>query len=198
MVKDALILAGGENTRLPLVKGFLEINGNRIIDLNVGILSSIFDRVIISTNNPELYSYLGVLMVGDIIKDRGPMTGIFSALTIPEVSDVFVTACDMPFINPVLVKYVVERWSDKWDAAIPVFDKEPQPLFGIYSKKIAETIYENIKKGERSLKRFLQKIKVLYIGEEEVKRIDSDGKSFININTMEDFQREIGGKTCLV
>lgn len=194
---DALILAGGENKRLPVIKGFIEINGKRIIESNIEFLNGIFDRVIVSTNNPELYFHLGVLMVGDIVEYRGPMAGIFSVLTIPDVSEVFVTACDMPFINPALVKYIVNKWEERWDALIPIFEKNPQPLLGIYSKRIAESMEQNINNGERSLREFLHGIELCYINEEEVRNIDPEGRSFVNINTIEDFQKEIGGKKCL-
>lgn len=194
---DALILAGGENKRLPVIKGFIEINGKRIIESNIEFLNGIFDRVIVSTNNPELYFHLGVLMVGDIVEYRGPMAGIFSVLTIPDVSEVFVTACDMPFINPALVKYIVNKWEERWDALIPIFEKKPQPLLGIYSKRVAEGMEQNINNGERSLREFLHGIELCYINEEEVRNIDPEGRSFVNINTIEDFQKEIGGKKCL-
>ncbi len=195
---DALILAGGENKRFPLIKGFLEVDGKRIIESNIELLSKIFDKVIISVNDPELYFYLGAAMVGDVVEYRGPMTGILSALTIPEVSEIFVTACDMPFINAMLIKYIVDKWEERWDAVIPIFDKKPQPLLGIYSKRIAKSMEQSIKNGERSLREFLRGINVLYINEEEVRNIDPEGRSFININTIEDFQKEIGGEICLV
>ncbi len=57
---------------------------------------------------------------------------------------------------------------------------------------------QSIKNGERSLREFLRGINVLYINEEEVRNIDPEGRSFININTIEDFQKEIGGEICLV
>jgi molybdopterin-guanine dinucleotide biosynthesis protein A len=57
---------------------------------------------------------------------------------------------------------------------------------------------QSIKIGERSLRRFLEGINVIYINEEEVREIDPEGRSFININIMEDFQKEIGGNICLV
>lgn len=195
---DALILAGGENKRFPVIKGFLEVDGKRVIESNIELLSKIFDRVIISANDPELYFYLGATMVGDVVEYRGPMTGILSALTIPEVSEIFVTACDMPFIKPELIEYIVDKWEKKYDAAIPIFDKKPQPLFGIYSKRVAKSTEQSIKNGERSLREFLRGINVLYINEEEVRNIDPEGRSFININTIEDFQKEIGGEICLV
>lgn len=195
---DALILAGGENKRFPVIKGFLEVDGKRVIESNIELLSKIFDRVIISANDPELYFYLGATMVGDVVEYRGPMTGILSALTIPEVSEIFVTACDMPFINAMLIKYIVDKWEKEYDAVIPIFDDKPQPLLGIYSKRIAKSMEQSIKNGDRSLREFLRGINVLYINEEEVRNIDPEGRSFININTIEDFQKEIGGEICLV
>jgi len=194
---DAVILAGGENRRMPLLKAFLQIDGRSIIGANVELLKGIFDRIIISTNDPEIYFYLDVLLVGDIMEERGPMTGILSALSLPGVSEAFVTACDMPFINGILTRYMMDRWEGGRDALIPFFDKKPQPLFGIYSKKIAGGMQESIKKGERGLTDFLKGRNVLYIEEKEVRSIDAEGRSFVNINTIDDLKRE-GGKTCLV
>lgn len=188
---NAIILAGGENKRLPIIKGYLEINGKRVIESNVDLLKKIFDKVIISTNNPELYFYLSIPMVGDIMKDRGPMTGILSALNIPEISEIFVTACDMPFISAVLVKYIVAKWDKKWDAVIPIFDNKPQPLLGIYSKKIAHKMEDSIRNGTKSLRQFFNKINVFYIKEKVVSKIDHEGKSFVNINTIADLEKEI-------
>jgi molybdenum cofactor guanylyltransferase len=194
---DALILAGGENKRMPVTKGFLKLNGKTIIESNIELLRGICERIIVSTNNPEFYFSFGALLVGDVIVGRGPMTGIFSTLTGPEVSEVFVTACDMPFINGILVKYMIDRWDTRWDAMVPIFESKPQPLLGIYSKKLLEKMEDSIMSGIRGLREFLKKVNVLYIGEEEVRSIDREGRSFVNINTLEDFQRE-GGKICLV
>lgn len=194
---DALILAGGENSRIPFLKGFLEIGGSRIIESNVRLLKGLFKRVLISTNSPEIYFYLGEMMVGDIIKHKGPISGIYSALNIPDVPDVFVTACDMPFINVILIQHMINKWDGEHDSVIPVFDNRPQPLFGIYSEKITGKIEDSIKKGRKSLMELLKRINVLYIKEEEVRSIDKEGRTFVNINTIEDFKRE-GGRLCLV
>ena len=44
----------------------------------------------------------------------------------------------------------------------------------------------------------LTEINVLYIKEEEVRQIDPEGRSFLNINTMEDLEKVRGGNICLV
>jgi molybdopterin-guanine dinucleotide biosynthesis protein A len=193
---DALILAGGENKRIPLIKGFLEIQNRKIIETNIELLKSIFSRVILSVNHPELYFYLGLPMIGDVVDSRGPMTGILSVFMNTESADIFVTACDMPYINAILIKYMVEKYNDKFEALIPLYDGKPQPLFGIYAKRISELMEQRIKAGKKSLLDFLKTINVRYINEEEVRSIDPEGRSFVNINTFKDYQRE-GGAICL-
>jgi molybdenum cofactor guanylyltransferase len=194
----ALILAGGENRRMPAIKGLLEINRRRLIESGIECLQKIFGTVIVSTNTPEIYFYLGVPMIGDIVDSKGPMTGIFSVLSSPGISDVFATACDMPFINGALVEYIRDKWDNAHDACVPLYDNKPQPLLGIYSKKIAEKMSEHIRYGNKSLRDFLSQTDVLYVSEEEVRAIDPEGRSFVNINTMEDFMKETGGAKCLV
>jgi molybdopterin-guanine dinucleotide biosynthesis protein A len=195
---DALILAGGENKRIPLLKGFLEIRDGRILEVSIQRLRKTFNRIILSTNTPEHYCYLGLPMVGDIVQVRGPMTGIFSVLSLPDVSEVFVTACDMPDINGILIEYIAGRWRSGYDAVIPVFNNGPQPLFGVYAKSIVRRMEEALHHGKRSLRGLLRDSSVLYIQETEVRKIDPEGRSFVNINTMQDFEKETGGKTCLV
>ncbi len=211
MAMTGTILAGGENRRIPLLKGHMEINGKKIIDSSVNLMKSLFGRVVISTNTPELYFYCGVPMIGDIINQRGPLTGIFSVLSNIKDDAIFVVACDMPFLNEQLMRYMVDKYriqksevrsqkstQEKYDAVIPVFEGKPQPLFGIYSKNILGIIEERLNKGLKRLKDLLTEINVLYIKEEEVRPIDPEGRSFLNINTMEDLEKVRGGKICLV
>jgi molybdenum cofactor guanylyltransferase len=192
----ALILAGGENKRIPVSKGFLEIQNKKIIERNIALLKGLFNQVMISTNTPEFYFYLGCPMVGDVLNDKGPMTGILSAFVSSEGSDLFVTACDMPYINAILIRYIAGKWDHRFDAVIPRYEQKTQPLFGIYSMRIAEKMEQSIKTGKRKLKDFLKEITVYYISEDEVRSIDPEGRSFVNINTIEDYKRE-GGKSCL-
>ncbi len=193
-----LILAGGENKRIPFKKGFLKINNKNIIELNIEALKHICNRVVISTNAPEKYFYLGIPMIGDIVKSQGPMTGIFSALSLPEISSIFVIACDMPYINVILLEYIFRKYEHPYDAVVPMYNKEPQPLLSIYSDSVVSKIRESIRQKNTSMRGFLKKINVLYISEEEVRDLDPDGRSFVNINTLEDYHREIGGELCLV
>jgi molybdopterin-guanine dinucleotide biosynthesis protein A len=199
------ILSGGENKRIPVLKGFLSIEGRAIIERSIDVLTRVFDRVVISTNMPERYFSLGVPLIGDIRKETGPMTGILSVLVATGAEAVFVVACDMPFINENLIRYMVEKHGTECteqgagncDATIPVFRSYKEPLFGIYARSAAQPMDSLIRDGRRKLTDVLAGLRVKYIAEQEVRAVDPAGESFVNINTMEDYER-IGGRTCLV
>lgn len=196
------ILAGGENRRIPYIKGLLKVNGLTIIERNLNILKQIFHRVVISTNSPEIYFPFGVPLIGDIIKERGPMAGIFSVLVSAWVEPVFVIACDMPFVKKELIVYMKDRFEElslrnDIDAMIPRFNGQVEPLFGIYNPSIKDRVEESLKAGQKGLYVFLQNINTVYIEEQEIRDVDPDGLSFVNINTLEDYEK-IGGKRCLV
>lgn len=198
------VLAGGENRRIPVLKGFLEVEGRPIMERSIGLLLRVFGRVVISTNMPECYFSLGVPLIGDIRGERGPMTGILSVLVSTGADAVFVVACDMPFIKEELVRYMADSFGQGAkgkeqgiDAVAPVFGGRTEPLFGIYTKGCIEPFAAMIEKGRRGLSEMLTCLRVRYIIEEEVRGLDPEGESFVNINTIEDYER-IGGKTCSV
>lgn len=193
---EALILAGGENTRLKFQKGLVRINGKRLIEKNALLLENYFKFIMISTNNPELYFYLGYRIIGDVFRIRGPMTGIFSGFIFSEAPSLFVMACDMPSVSHKLVRLIKETYKGQ-EAVIPIFGGKPQPLLGVYSRSVCEIIESRLKSDNRSMMGLLDSIRVQFIDERDVVRVDPEGKSFINLNTPEDLRRVTGGQICL-
>jgi molybdopterin-guanine dinucleotide biosynthesis protein A len=200
----AAILAGGENRRIPYVKGLLAVEGRTIIDRSLDVLRKVFDRVVISTNSPEWYFRFGVPLIGDVKMKRGPMTGILSVLLATSDAAVFVVACDMPFISEALLRYMLTLFEEQGargnrgiDAVIPVFGGKTEPLFGIYTRNVVKVMEGMLREGNTSLQAMFGNTEVLYIDEEAVRARDPLGRSFININTMEDYKK-IRGALCLV
>lgn len=190
------ILAGGRNSRLPFPKCLLELDGRRLIERNLELLLGITGRVMISTNEPEHYFYLGVPLVGDVVVPSGPISGIYSALAASGETEVFVAACDMPFIKAELVRYIIDRRAR--EATVPVFDGRPQPLLAVYTRAVSGAVEGLLGRGRRALSDLLREMDVEYIQEEDVRRTDPEGRSFVNINTLGDLERAFsGGRTCL-
>lgn len=183
-----MILAGGENTRMPVSKAFIKVNGEKIIERNLRIMRRLFSEVLIVTNQPEEYVYLSAQMLGDVYDVRGPMTGIFTALLNSSNEWVFVSACDIPFINEEIISYA-SSMREGYDAVVPGSGKAAEPLFAFYSKRLVSSMEQGILSGKRGMKDFLDKKKVKYIKKTEIKGFDPEAKSFINLNTPEDIER---------
>jgi len=207
-----VILAGGENRRMPVLKGFIEVEGKKIIERNLTVMKMLFREIFIVTNQPELYSYLRVPMLGDIYNIRGPMTGVLTALINSSDNWIFVSACDMPFIDPEVIRFMArERYNptcitiidrgqksvsgivsteDIYDTVIPLSAYKAEPLFAFYSKKIMSSLDQFVLTGKKSIKYFLlnHDKRVKYITSDELKNIDPELRSLINLNTPEDVE----------
>jgi molybdopterin-guanine dinucleotide biosynthesis protein A len=189
----SVILAGGENRRLPFNKSLIVIDGKTVIDRILNVHRQFFSDIIISTNDPMIYFKYGTKIVGDVLDRRGPMTGIFSSMLSDDSQEYFVSACDVPFLSTGLIEYIITLDSDH-DVVVPEFDGEPQPLLGIYNRRLMNRLYENITGDRRSMRRFLREIDTYVIKEDKVKEFDPEGNSFININTLEDLKTLQGGR----
>jgi molybdopterin-guanine dinucleotide biosynthesis protein A len=194
-----VILAGGENTRMPVLKAFIEVNGEKIIERNLKIMRRLFKEIFIVTNQPEFYFYLKVPLLGDVYDVRGPMTGIFTSLLNSSNKWVFISACDMPFINEHLIRYMASK-RDGYDAVAPRLKGKVEPLFAFYSKHLLPSMEKAILANKTGVKDFLNNKMVKYLRIEEIKNIDAELKSFINLNTPKDVERVQGLKEekCLV
>ncbi len=187
------ILAGGENTRMPLLKSFIEVGGQKIIERNIGITRQLFKETFIVTNQPEYYSSFGVPLFGDVYDIRGPITGICTVLLNASNNWVFISACDMPFLNKDLIIYMAMKRAER-DAVVPLLDGNPEPLFAFYSRRLLDKMEKAVLTGRKSLRDFLRNKRVQYITIEEIEKIDTHAASFVNLNSPEDIGRYLQQK----
>jgi len=180
-----VILSGGENIRMGKPKAFIKVNGESIIERSLKTIRKLFKEIFIVTNEPEAYFYLGETMLGDVYNVRGPMTGILTSLINSTYPWVFVVGCDMPFINHELIRFMALKRTNH-DAVAPRLRDSIEPLFAFYSKGLAPAMEKAVLEGKTGLRFFLKDKKVKYVREEEIRNIDPQGKSFINLNTPED------------
>ncbi|MBF0538324.1 MAG: molybdenum cofactor guanylyltransferase [Nitrospirae bacterium] len=189
---SAVVLAGGQNTRFPTPKGLIEFDNEAIIDRNLSILRGCLGECFISTNSPEVYFSRRARLIGDVIDSRGPATGILSALLATGAEDIFVVACDMPLVKRALVEFIAQNQCG-YDAVVAVYGGTVQPLLGVYNRGAIPVIEGAIEAGRKGMRDILGLLNVRYIGQEEYRCIDSDGKSFVNVNTPLELKRLMQG-----
>ncbi len=187
----AIILAGGKASRMGFDKQFLEIDNIKLVDKIISILEEEFNEIILITNKPQEYPKERYKLASDIIKEKGPLSGIHVGLKMATSAYVFVIACDMPNIDLDYVRYMKEEIEKKdAKACITKVEKGLEPFHGFYSKSLVEDIEEYLKTDRRSIQRFLADKDIIYIEEEDAKgKYNRD--IFINLNTMEEVKKYI-------
>lgn len=183
-----VILAGGKSSRYEINKAFVEIQGKRIIDLVFDVIGKTFPETLLVTNTPDQYGYLGLDMVGDIIKGIGPLGGIYTGLKSIGGTNGFFVACDMPFLNSGLIRHMTTVCND-FDVTIPRVSGRLHTLHAIYHKNCLPHIENLIERGDHKITHFFGRAKVNYLTENDIRPFDPDLLSFLNVNSPQDFEK---------
>ena len=188
-----IILAGGNSRRLRANKLSLRVDGELIIERMLGLFSQLFENTIVSVAKGSRARLAGCEIVQD--EYAGSLGGIYSGLRAASTPVAFVTACDMPFINPDIVRYQA-TFAHDYDIVIPRTPAGLEPLHAFYSKTCLSHIRGQLLKNRLTIRSFFDKVRVREIGPDELARFDSNGLSFFNINTRRDLRNAEEIKRC--
>ena len=94
----------------------------------------------------------------------------------------------MPFVNVALLRHILEQ-ADEYDAVVPILDGRPEPIHAAYSKACLPAIEKKILADDLKIAGFFDDVRVKYVAQDDVDRIDPDHLSFFNINTEQDLER---------
>lgn len=187
---SAVILAGGESTRMGFDKQLLQVNERYIINHLVNQLKNEFSDVIIVTNTPEYYKNSSCKIVSDQIKNRGALCGIHSGLINASSSYVYFIACDMPIINLDYVGYMKRKLEKREvDACITQYREWIEPFNAFYSIRLINTIESYLLSDNKSIFELVRYLDCIYIKEKEARLFSPHWEMFINLNNKDDISK---------
>lgn len=178
---SAAILSGGSNSRNGgRPKSFELINGQKVIDLQLGVLRSLFDDIVfVSREGNLLENVEKVREVADVFPGQGPLAGIHAALLYCEQPNVFVVAGDMPFLEESVIMQLYSDFSRSGAKIhIPYTSSGFEPLHAFYSKGIINQVEKQLDGGQHP-----RIISVLRVAIYSVTYFNTMQASFQNINT---------------
>lgn len=176
---DAVILAGGESSRMRgYPKGLLEIGQKTFIDKIVYEMQ-MFDKLYISANTNS-YDNFGCEILCDNIKNIGPISAIQAALSKTDKEWIFICPCDMPFISAKTIMEMFDDIKSETDCALLKGKERIYPTVGIYNKRLIKNVSEQIMQRDYRLMNLLENINTVFTE-------CSDEKQFININTPSEY-----------
>ncbi|MDQ2904804.1 MAG: molybdenum cofactor guanylyltransferase [Chloroflexota bacterium] len=187
-----VILAGGRSRRMGRNKALLPLPGiERVtfIEHLASMLTSLCPEVLIvarDSADAAHYTLPGVRTVTDEVPDHGPLMGLASALRAMHATRALLLAVDMPHVQPALVTFFLSQPATA-ALLVPIVDNIPQVLLALYPRSCLPFIEQRIHQGRRDPRSLLDIAPVCYIAEAQLRQVDPQLRSFVNVNTPEDF-----------
>jgi molybdenum cofactor guanylyltransferase len=184
----AVILAGGQSSRMGFNKALLDFGGKPLINILVNRIHCVTNHILISSNDDSSYRFLNIPVVPDQFKGQGPLAGLHAAMQ-RDICDLYVVlACDLPNLRPPLLQKLL-CFADGFDAAIPrTSDKLAHPLCAVYRRTCLPSIEKALLHGtNKVIETFLNNsLTIRWVDPNEGQFKDAD---LANINTPEDLHR---------
>lgn len=188
---SAVILCGGESRRMGQDKAKLQVGKYTFLEQIVrNIMDNGPDEMFLSVRRKNDYSEIKVTHIEDLEQNKGPLMGIYSVMCVASYEKIWVTSCDMPFIDWQVAEELAVYFEDGIDAVIPV-DRTGKKyvLCAWYRKSTLEILKEQLESGDLKVKHLLGRLRVYYVA---VEGLTDGSHKFQNINTREEYQAFTG------
>ena len=178
--------------RLGHVKALERLDNQSLIERTVERLSPPAQKVLVVTSQEQFgtiaTSRLRTRIISDLYPGKGALGGIYTGLACTDSIYSLVVACDMPFLNRDLLRYLIDC-SDDFDVVVPRLNGLLEPLHAVYSKRCLDPISKMLEQDGIPIYKLYDQVKTRYVGEDEIVKFDPEHLSFFNINTVTDLTR---------
>jgi molybdopterin-guanine dinucleotide biosynthesis protein A len=137
---EAYILVGGRSTRFGSDKALAVIDGMTLAERAYTKICDAFgrDHVSFVARDPQSFvdeaERLNALVVYDVVEDRGPLGGLYTALTYASTDWIFLFACDLTDVTWSYISALRGKISDQYGVVLPEQpDGRLQPLCAFYN-----------------------------------------------------------------
>ena len=169
-----VVLCGGASLRMGRDKGLLSSADGSWAQLMLEKLQTLGMTAALSVNKSQFEQYttafpqVELIVDNDALPVKGPLAAVLSIHIKYPGEDLLITACDMPLMDPVVLKelydhYLIFRGKDGF---VFTNDGEPEPLCAIYSAKGLSSIKDLLKAGQltrHSMKSMLSHLEIIRI-----------------------------------
>ncbi len=150
-----------------LNKALLKVGRVTIVERVVDTLAAIFPEVIVITNTPDNFAFLGLPMFRDLRRGQGSLGGLYTGLTVCSMDHGFLVACDMPFLSGKTIEHMLSLIEDN-DVVVPRLTGGLEPLHAVYSRRCLPHIAALLDAGDLKIINFFPHVKVREVPEEDL------------------------------
>ena len=180
-----VILTGGGSRRMGRDKATLPFGGGTLLQALIDKYA-VLGPVAVSVNEKGRFPFTGAVELVDRWPDLGPLNGIVSAFAETDAPELFLTATDLPYGDPALVRRLAELRGEADACILKRGKKGMEPLFAVYGRRCGAAASACLSEGKKSFFDMLEGLNVRLVLPEELPEFDLD-HILTNVNTPEDF-----------
>lgn len=186
---SAVVLAGGRATRLGGAnKARLEVGGVPLIDRVIAALRPLADQIVVVGHLAGEVARPGVEVVPDAFPSGSTLVGIYSGLRAARNDLALVVGCDMPFLSTPMLR-MIARMAEGYDLAVPRVGTMLEALHAAYRRSCLPAMELSIERQQFKIVDLYPLVRVREVGEEDLRAVDPNLRSFFNVNTPSDLER---------
>lgn len=192
----AIILCGGESQRMGFPKWQLPFGEQSLLQRLVAILRPHVTKVVLSIHDQPKSLFADIdadKIVADQFSGSGPLEGIRCSLEsiAGDCESAFVTACDVPLLNPKVISKLHELLTDDFEAVIPVHRSgDAERVFGmtaVYRTSTHGQIKDLIENKQLKVSSLASTLKTRIVTMDQMRAFDPNLDSLSNINFPADY-----------
>lgn len=195
----AIILAGGQSSRMGQDKAFIPVQGIPLLRRTYDIAALCTPTVYVVTSRPNLYHPIlppECVLIQECALDsnsatHGPLVGFAQGLSHVTTDWVMLLACDLPYLQAT----ILQRWFSQVEsleseiAILPITENRWEPLCGFYRVSCLPSLQTFISEGGRSFQSWLAQESVRSIVfSDNPEQHRKERNMLFNCNTPEDLQ----------
>lgn len=189
---SAIVLAGGRSVRFGRDKAAEIVAGRSLLQHVVDAVGPIAGEVVVvratGTSPLPVKSKTPLRQVEDV-REGGALAGLYSGLLAASQPVALALACDMPLLSRPLLAYLRGLLDEGVDVVMPLREGKEEPLHALYRRACLPAIEKALDEGKRRIIDFLPDVSVRYVSDDELRRLDPEGRSFWNVNYPSDLAR---------
>jgi molybdopterin-guanine dinucleotide biosynthesis protein A len=177
-------LAGGAARRLGGAKRHLQVGGRSLLSRSLDAAAEVADEVLLMPGTRPLPASVasGVRCLADQSGEQGPLGALVAGLGAARHDWCLLLPCDMPFVDPAVVRCLADVASrDEVDAVLVASDHGREPFGALYHRRALPVATRYLAEGGRSLQGLLDLLAV-----HELASAAFASRYLFNVNTPDD------------
>jgi molybdenum cofactor guanylyltransferase len=163
---SAIILAGGNSSRMGQEKGLVPFLGKPMIAHGLEAVAPLVHEILIVANHTG-FEQFGFEVIADDIVGKGPLSGLCTGLRHAPTEWNLVLSCDVPLVPTQLLRWIMEHCGAE-NAVVLAAGYDLHPLIGAYRRCCLPTLERLLLEGNLRMRGALEVLNAKVLHPDEV------------------------------